>query len=99
MSIEIYTDGACRGNPGIGGWGVLIRIDGNESHHFGGEKNTTNNRMELMAAIEGLKLLSDPSELILVTDSEYVRKGITEWIFNWKKEWMENFYKKTSKEC
>tara|TARA_B100002019_G_scaffold76749_1_gene66264 strand:- start:215 stop:643 length:429 start_codon:yes stop_codon:yes gene_type:complete len=97
MSIEIYTDGACRGNPGIGGWGVLIRIDGNESHHFGGEKNTTNNRMELMAAIEGLKLLSDSSELILVTDSEYVRKGITEWIFNWKRNGWRTSTKKPVK--
>ena len=66
------------GNPGIGGWGVLIRIDGNESHHLVEKKILTNNRMELMAAIEGLKLLSDPSELIRATDSEYVRKGITE---------------------
>ena len=97
MSIEIYTDGACRGNPGIGGWGVLIRIDGNESHHFGGEKNTTNNRMELMAAIEGLKIISDPSELILVTDSEYVRKGITEWIFNWKRNGWRTSTKKPVK--
>ncbi len=89
MTIEIYTDGACRGNPGKGGWGVLMRINGKESHYFGGEINTTNNRMELMAAIEGLKLLSNPSNLILVTDSEYVRKGITQWIFNWKKNgWM-----------
>lgn len=93
----MYTDGACRGNPGKGGWGVLIRIDGKDSHFFGGELNTTNNRMELMAAIEGLKLLSEPSKLVLVTDSEYVRKGITQWIVNWKKNGWRTSSKKPVK--
>jgi len=84
-AVEIFTDGACRGNPGPGGWGVLLRYQGNEKTLWGGEASTTNNRMELMAAIEGLKSLSRPCQVVLTTDSQYVRKGITEWIFNWKK--------------
>ncbi len=83
--VEIFTDGACRGNPGPGGWGVLLRYQGNEKSLWGGEPSTTNNRMELMAAIEGLKSLSRPCQVVLTTDSQYVRKGITEWIVNWKK--------------
>lgn len=83
--VEIFTDGACRGNPGPGGWGVLLRCNGTEKTLFGGEQDTTNNRMELMAAIEGLKSLTRRCTVDLTTDSQYVRKGITEWIHNWKK--------------
>lgn len=83
--IEIFTDGACRVNPGPGGWGVLLRYGDKEKTLHGGERDTTNNRMELRAAIEGLSALKEPCEVRLVTDSQYVRKGITEWIANWKK--------------
>lgn len=84
--VEIFTDGACRGNPGPGGWGVLLRYGATEKELFGGEPDTTNNRMELTAAIEGLSALTRaPCEVVLTTDSEYVRKGITEWMDNWKK--------------
>ncbi|MFA7552788.1 MAG: ribonuclease HI [Spongiibacteraceae bacterium] len=83
--VEIFTDGACRGNPGPGGWGALIRFQGKEKELCGGEANTTNNRMELTAAIEGLKTLTEHCEVALTTDSQYVRKGITEWMSNWKK--------------
>ena len=79
-TVEIFTDGACRGNPGPGGWGVLLRAGEVEKELWGGEESTTNNRMELQAAIEGLKALRKPSKVILTTDSQYVRKGITEWI-------------------
>lgn len=82
--VEIYTDGACRGNPGIGGWGARLRYDNNEKKISGGEFDTTNNRMELMAAIESLKALKQPCEVKLHTDSQYVRKGITEWITSWQ---------------
>lgn len=82
--VEIFSDGACRGNPGPGGWGVLLRYSGREKSLYGGEKNTTNNRMELTAAIEGLKALNEPCKVILTTDSQYLRKGITEWINGWK---------------
>lgn len=84
-SVEIFTDGACRGNPGPGGWGVLLRWDGKERELFGGAVDTTNNRMELSAAIEGLRALKQPCQVVLTTDSQYVRKGITQWIVNWKK--------------
>lgn len=83
--IEIFTDGACRGNPGPGGWGALLRYNGVEKELWGGERETTNNRMELMAAIEGLRSLSETCDIKLTTDSQYVRKGITEWMVNWKK--------------
>jgi ribonuclease HI len=83
--IEIFSDGACKGNPGPGGWGALLRYGGTEKSLCGGEKNTTNNRMELMAAIEGLRSLKETCDVELTTDSQYVRKGITEWINNWKK--------------
>ena len=87
--VEIYTDGACSGNPGPGGWGVVLRYGEKERHLFGGEADTTNNRMELMAAIEGLKTLTRPCQVRLTTDSQYVRKGITEWLAGWKrKNWM-----------
>jgi ribonuclease HI len=81
----MFTDGACRGNPGPGGWGVVLRFNGVEKELWGGELNTTNNRMELMAAIEGLKSLKRACPVELTTDSQYVRKGITEWIHNWKR--------------
>ena len=83
--VEIYTDGACKGNPGLGGWGVLIVYKGVEKELWGGERQTTNNRMELMAAIEGLRVLTRACEVVLTTDSQYVMKGITEWMTNWKK--------------
>lgn len=83
--VEIYSDGACRGNPGPGGWGTLLRCDGQEKTLYGGERETTNNRMELTAAIRGLQSLQQPCQVVLVTDSEYVHKGITEWLPNWKK--------------
>jgi len=83
--VEMFTDGACRGNPGPGGWGVLLRYDGKEKELFGGEAETTNNRMELMAAIQGLEALKRGCPVLLTTDSQYVMKGITEWMANWKK--------------
>lgn len=82
--VELFTDGACRGNPGPGGWGVVLKFGTAEKTRFGGEPHTTNNRMELMAAIEGLQALKEPCKVTLVTDSQYVRKGITEWIKKWK---------------
>ena len=83
--VEIYTDGACKGNPGPGGWGVLLRAsNGQEKELFGGERETTNNRMELMAVIQALQALKRPCAVSLYLDSEYVRKGITEWIHGWK---------------
>ena len=83
--VIIYTDGACRGNPGPGGWGVLIKFAGTEKEIFGGQEATTNNQMELSAAIEGLSLLKEPCNVELFTDSKYVMDGITQWIQNWKK--------------
>ena len=83
-AIEIYTDGACKGNPGPGGWGVLLLGSGTEKELFGGELATTNNRMELTAVIEALTALKRPCHVTLYLDSEYVRKGITEWIHGWK---------------
>jgi len=83
--IVLYTDGACRGNPGPGGWGVLLESDGHSKEIFGGEPDTTNNKMELRAAIEGLNALKKGCQVELFTDSTYVIKGITEWLPNWKK--------------
>ena len=83
--VIIYTDGACRGNPGPGGWGALIKFDTAEREIFGGQNNTTNNQMELSAAIEGLSILKEPCDVELFTDSKYVMDGITQWIQNWKK--------------
>jgi ribonuclease HI len=84
--VEIFTDGACRGNPGPGGWGALLRYGNVEREMFGGELETTNNRMELQAAIEALKALSRPCSVDLTTDSVYVRNGITTWLEGWKKK-------------
>jgi len=84
-TVEIYTDGACRGNPGPGGWGALLRYNGHEKTLHGSEQHTTNNRMELMAALMALKALKKSCEVSLTTDSQYLRKGITEWIYNWQK--------------
>ncbi|MBA6418797.1 ribonuclease HI [Pseudomonas neustonica] len=83
--IEIFTDGACKGNPGPGGWGALLRLGENEKSLYGGELNTTNNRMELLAAIRGLEALKRSAEVVITTDSQYVMKGICEWMPNWKK--------------
>ncbi|MGE8504327.1 ribonuclease HI [Pseudomonas berkeleyensis] len=83
--VVIYTDGACKGNPGPGGWGALLVYKGVEKELWGGDPNTTNNRMELMAAIAGLIALTRPCTVKLVTDSQYVMKGIQEWLPNWKK--------------
>ncbi|GAB2877014.1 ribonuclease HI [Microvirgula curvata] len=82
--IDIYTDGACKGNPGPGGWGALLIYRGQEKELFGGEPMTTNNRMEMMAVIEALKCLKRPCRIVLYTDSQYVQKGISEWIKGWK---------------
>lgn len=82
--VEIFTDGACRGNPGPGGWGAMLRFRGEEKQICGSERLTTNNRMEMMAAIKALESLSRPCQVRLVTDSQYVRMGITEWIRQWK---------------
>jgi len=83
--VEIYTDGACRGNPGSGGWGVWFKRGDTEKELYGGELETTNNRMELMAAIQALEALNQPYSVTLYSDSKYVLQGITEWIVNWKK--------------
>ncbi|RMW95557.1 ribonuclease HI [Allofranklinella schreckenbergeri] len=86
--VTIYTDGACKGNPGAGGWGALLQSGGASKEIWGGEPGTTNNRMELRAVIEALALLKRPCRVTLYLDSEYVRKGITEWIHGWKaKNW------------
>ena len=82
--VTIYTDGACKGNPGVGGWGAFLSSVGHEKDLFGGEALTTNNRMELTAPIEALASLKRSCEVVILTDSEYVRKGITEWIHGWK---------------
>ncbi len=83
--IFMYTDGACSGNPGPGGWAALLKFNGNEKELSGGEKLTTNNRMELRAVIEGLRSLKENCEVVITTDSEYVKKGITIWIHKWLK--------------
>jgi ribonuclease HI len=92
--IEIFTDGACKGNPGPGGWGAVLRWNGHEKEMAGGEPDTTNNRMELMAAIRALEVLKRPSKVRLWTDSVYVRDGITRWIHGWKRNGWRNAAKK-----
>ena len=96
-TVKIFTDGACKGNPGLGGWGVLIIEGGKEKGIYGGSFNTTNNKMELTATIEALKFFKSPQIIELYTDSKYVKDGITEWIINWKKNGWKNASKKTSK--
>jgi len=83
--VELYADGACKGNPGRGGWGVILRARGREKELYGGEPATTNNRMELQAVIEGLSALRRRSRVKVYTDSQYVQKGISEWIHDWKR--------------
>ncbi len=85
MTVYLFTDGACKGNPGPGGWGVLLRYGEHEKELWGGEGHTTNNRMELMAAIEGLKALKRPCAVVLTTDSQYVKQGINSWLAGWKR--------------
>ena len=92
--ITIFTDGACSGNPGKGGWGAVLLYQDNEKHLSGSEKLTTNNRMELKATIEALKAIKHPSKIKLYTDSQYVKNGITEWIINWKKNGWKTANKK-----
>jgi ribonuclease HI len=95
--VEIFTDGACKGNPGVGGWGALLRAKGKEREMFGGEPLTTNNRMELMAAIAALEALKRPCMVRLHTDSKYVQQGISEWVVNWKKRGWKTADKKPVK--
>ncbi len=85
-AVEIFTDGACKGNPGPGGWGVILRYQAKEKELWGGEAATTNNRMELLAVIRGLEALKRPSQVRVFTDSIYVQKGISEWIHAWKRK-------------
>ncbi len=95
--IEIFTDGACRGNPGPGGWGALLRFGDDEKELCGGEAETTNNRMELMAVIQALSALKRPCDVILTSDSTYVLKGIQEWMPSWKKRGWKTAAKKPVK--
>jgi len=98
MKFKIYTDGACSGNPGPGGWGaVIFDKDNNQKNISGNEKNTTNNRMELLAAIMALKKIKSKSDVVIYTDSIYVKNGITEWVVNWKKNGWKNSNKKPVK--
>ena len=92
--VSIFTDGACRGNPGPGGWGALLRYNGHEKRLKGAEANTTNNRMELTAAIKALEEIKETCEIVLTTDSNYVRHGITEWLPGWVKKGWKNANKK-----
>lgn len=96
-SVEIFTDGACRGNPGPGGWGALIRLNQHEKELYGGEHDTTNNRMELTAAIRGLEALKRPCKVKLTTDSVYVKDGITKWLPGWKSRGWKTSNKKPVK--
>lgn len=95
--VEIYTDGACLGNPGRGGWGAILLYKGHEKKISGNERETTNNRMELKAVIEALKALKKSSKVIVYTDSKYVQSGISEWIINWKKNGWKNAGRKPIK--
>ena len=97
QEVEIFTDGACRGNPGPGGWGALLRYGDKEKRICGGEAHSTNNKMELMAAIAALELLKRPCMVRLTTDSQYVRQGITQWIHNWRKTGWKTSNKKAVK--
>ena len=95
--VEVFTDGACKGNPGPGGWGAVIKSGVHEKELSGGEKHSTNNRMELMAAIEALNALKRPCHVILTTDSNYVRDGITKWIHGWQRNGWKTADKKPVK--
>jgi ribonuclease HI len=95
--VEVFTDGACRGNPGPGGWGVILRTKGKEKELWGGEAAITNNRMELTAVIRALEALTRPSRVSLYTDSQYVQKGISEWIHSWKRRGWKTADKKPVK--
>jgi len=95
--VIVFTDGGCRGNPGPGGWGALLRFGDHEKEIYGYEKETTNNRMELMAAIRALEILSRECSVVLTTDSQYVRQGITEWMDGWKKRGWKTAAKKPVK--
>lgn len=95
--VELFTDGGCRGNPGVGGWGALLRYGAHERELYGAEGETTNNRMELRAVIEGLKALKEPVEVTITTDSQYVKKGVTEWLPNWKRNGWKTASKKPVK--
>jgi len=96
-TVEVFTDGACKGNPGPGGWGALLRYGDTEKELYGYQAESTNNQMELMAAIRGLEALSRPCKVVLTTDSQYVRQGITKWIHNWKKNNWKTAQKKEVK--
>ena len=96
-TVYLYTDGACKGNPGAGGWGVLMRYGGHEKTLYGGEADTTNNRMELTAVIEGLKALKRPCKVQICTDSQYVKNGMESWIHGWKKNGWKTAAKKPVK--
>ena len=95
--VIIFTDGACRGNPGNGGWGAILRYGDHERELYGAEHDTTNNRMELMAAIQALEALKRPCDVVLSTDSEYLRRGITEWLPQWKRRGWKTADKKPVK--
>lgn len=97
QDVEVFTDGACRGNPGPGGWGALLRYGNSEKELFGGESETTNNRMELMAAIQALESLNRQCSVQLTTDSVYVKNGITQWIAKWRKNGWKTANKKPVK--
>lgn len=96
-TVEIYCDGACRGNPGPGGWGAILRSGSHEKRLYGAESLTTNNRMELMGAIESLRALKKPCHVVLWTDSQYVKKGMTEWLAGWKAKGWKNAAKQPVK--
>ena len=95
--VEVFTDGACKGNPGPGGWGVVLRVGARVKELYGGEPATTNNRMELTAVIQGLSALTRPCKVLVCTDSQYVQKGISQWIIDWKRRGWRTVGKKPVK--
>ena len=96
-NIKLYTDGACKGNPGIGGWGALVQSGNHKKELSGSSENTTNNRMELVAVIEGFKFIQQNMDIIITTDSQYVKNGINQWIINWKRNGWKTASKKPVK--